>query len=76
MTLGGYAHPGLWTVIPVTAGYAGLILCARRALLLWDTGVFEVEDSPESPVETGRARPATRPRRSPGGRGGAIRLPG
>ena len=76
MALGGYARPGLWTVLPVTAGYLGLVLCVRRALLIWDVAAFGVEDSPENSVETGRARPPARPRSSSGGRSGALRLPG
>jgi hypothetical protein len=76
MILGGYAPPGLWTVLPVTFGYVGLILSVRRALLAWDAGTFGLENSVENPSKTGRASPGARPRGSSGGRSGALRLPG
>jgi hypothetical protein len=76
MVLGGYAPPGLWTVLPVTSGYLGLLLSVRRALLAWDAGTFGLEDPVENPVQTGYARPGARPRGTAGGRNGALRLPG
>jgi hypothetical protein len=71
MALGGYARSTLWTAFPVTAGYLGLVLCVRRALLLWNTDA----PGPEA-AETGGVRPPARPRPSRAGRVGAFRLPG
>jgi hypothetical protein len=76
MALGGYSRSTLWTAFPVTAGYIGLILCVRRALLLWNTDAPRLEDSPGNPVEAGRARPPERQRRTSNGRRSALRLPG
>jgi hypothetical protein len=71
MALGGYARSTLWTVLPVTAGYVGLVLSLRRALLLWNT------DSPGfEAAETGRVHLPARSRPSRAGRVGAFRLPG
>lgn len=74
MLLGGFASPGLMSVLPVTAGFLALVLCVRQALLLWDLDRVVFEDSPKIPIEFVRSRPPARPSRFEGGRSGVLRL--
>ena len=72
MVLGGIAGPGVASVIPVTSGFLSLVLCVRRALLLWNVDGFVFEKPPRLLEEVTRSLRQARSSRA--GRSGALRL--